>query len=604
MTIDKAQAQTLVTDSVSSFCLNNDKYGHDDTTITITATKEVKKSKKKKKKKEGKKRKRSSSSNNNKKKKKKNREKVPTTLSTTEERKATGQATALEILEQMVCDAVVERVAESVTNADNDGTSLQKQEEKHSSSSKKKNKKPLTTAERRAKSSGGVVEGSKKDKLVVAAALPVVATIVAVADADDSVDVDNERRTLIPKPQFRRKKKGTPIVMPSSRKEIERQVSNSGMLENVPHQKSDAVAEIVQEIMEMEFHPEIESKYSSYDNDPPSGTPRQQLRQLFLQFTEKEMKEFEDYVMTIVPLNNNARYNHQSKQALRKFFGKDGKLIDKDTIERCIYGPKAVLNTTGLHPKDYRVYPFSSELIEITKLLTKIVKEELGPAYDDFEFDFNFMEIKMYLGKDMFQDANGNPIQDNGGDSIRVDNNQSVGPHNDLVFDDNGKQDSKDTARGDHPISTFTLGSTRKLIIRWFKKGKSKKSKWKKIKSSRRVTELEDGSIFILVPSDEIPQEFHDFLYKTKHEGKFTHKSASGVSFGFVFRSVKSTSFFDIKTNCWKWDKDKNYKELVTKMLNEGERCKKHAAFPESNPKTSKDVKAVKNNIVNFVTKC
>ena len=349
--------------------------------------------------------------------------------------------------------------------------------------------------------------------------------------------------------------------------------------------------------------PEMASQYFSFENH--DTTPRRRLHQLFLELTETVMDKFEDHIMAIVPLCNDARMNHQSKQAIRIFFGREGKIINEDVVERYIYGPKAVMTTTGLHPSNYRVYPFTPLLVKIVDQLTKIIQEELGPEWADFNFDFNFMEIKVYQGKDMFRDENDNPIKDDNDESIRDDNNQSVGLHNDLNIKDNGKQSKKDTARGDHPIVTYNVGSTRNLVFRWLQKEEMKKDekeepKWKVIKNGSRVIELEDGSIFVLLPADETPQAINDVLFKTQHEGKFSHQGATGMSLGFVFRSVKSKSLFHRSTNCWQWDMDKKYQQVVNGSL-KGKWGKKHEEFPVSNPKAAKDVNAIKENVKKFI---
>lgn len=358
-----------------------------------------------------------------------------------------------------------------------------------------------------------------------------------------------------------------------------------------------------------EFHPDLASQYFSIvaEESTVGVEKRRKLRHLFHRLIKEEvMHNFEDLLYSIAPLNNNVRSNHQSRQAIRIFFGKDVNSIDDVTVvRRYIYGPMAVLETTGLHPKDYRVHPFSPLLIEISEELTKIVRQELC---DDFDFDFNFMEIKVYVGKDMFCDENGVRLQDDNGAFIRDDNNQTVGLHNDLVFNDAGDQSCNDTSRGDHPIATFTLGSTRKLVFHWLKKKKkvddngNSKSKWEKVVKGRHAIELEDGSIFVLLPSDEIPQQWNEFLYKTQHEGMFSHKGASGVSFGFVFRSVKSTSSFKRSTNCWDWNSDEQYRDIVNNKVLQRAKSKMLSDFQSRNiNKSGRDILGFKDNIIKFL---
>ena len=65
--------------------------------------------------------------------------------------------------------------------------------------------------------------------------------------------------------------------------------------------------------------------------------------------------------------------NYQRKQAIRLFFArnKSGTCISKKAVTRFVYGPLAVLKSTGAHPStDYKIYPFLDELSNIVKQLT------------------------------------------------------------------------------------------------------------------------------------------------------------------------------------------------------------------------------------------
>lgn len=68
----------------------------------------------------------------------------------------------------------------------------------------------------------------------------------------------------------------------------------------------------------------------------------------------------------------------------------------------------------------------------------------------------------------------------------------------------------------------------------------------------------------VLFPNDESPLRINDLLYKTKHKAKFTN---TGMSFGFVFRRVNTTSLFDSETNCWDWTYDDVFRDYVEKKM-------------------------------------
>ena len=280
-------------------------------------------------------------------------------------------------------------------------------------------------------------------------------------------------------------------------------------------------------------------------------------------------------------------------------FGMNGIEVDKKVVMRRIYGPMAVVKTTGPHPSQgFRVYPFSPELISIRTFLTEELRRHLSPhQLNGVDLDFNFMEIKIYKGRDIFQDDSGNPITDINNKPVRTDCNKSVGMHNDLDFADDGTQTKNDTARGNHPILTYTLGSGRELILH---RKKKKANVWRSCpKNSERIFELQDGSMFILLPADEIPQKIGKSLYKTQHMAKF---KGEGLSIGFVFRSVKAQSFFNKETNEWLWKKDTKYKNKVTAHLKRTEKVYETMNSPTARQGTDAEISVLQRNMLRFIT--
>lgn len=75
-------------------------------------------------------------------------------------------------------------------------------------------------------------------------------------------------------------------------------------------------------------------------------------------------------------------------------------LPDVNVVERYIHGPLAGLKSTSndLNKGDLKVLSFCDNLDDISQLLAARIKESCPSA----DVDFNFLEIKLYLGGDMF----------------------------------------------------------------------------------------------------------------------------------------------------------------------------------------------------------
>ena len=126
-------------------------------------------------------------------------------------------------------------------------------------------------------------------------------------------------------------------------------------------------------------------------------------------------------------------------------------------------------DSKDMHPKDYHVHPFDDLIHDIITDLVFVLRYKLGEDFDDFKFKFNFLEIKMYLGKQIFKNDNNSVILDNDKNELKLKKCYNlVGHHRDLIFGDNGEQCRSDTARPDHPIVTYNVGCTRKLRFQWW----------------------------------------------------------------------------------------------------------------------------------------
>lgn len=427
------------------------------------------------------------------------------------------------------------------------------------------------------------------------------------------------------KPAQKRRRKGNPIPKPGS----------------PGHHKFETTAkfreillEQINKIEEPRNFPPLKS-FHVKAKERATQLEKEAFKWVLMELTSKL---YPDSIVPIIPSTNSLRMSHQSPQALRVFFSarvislprtgtaeqldykKVSKLemienteknfgekpmeidynydyndYDDETIEkRYSYGLLSIINTTGFHPtRDMKVHPFSPRLERIVGLLEEELRKHLSKdcKYRD-KLNFNSLEVKIYHGKDMFWDETGKPLSDDAGNPIRDDCNNQVNLHNDLCFDDNGFQSLDDTARGDHPIVTLTIGSERRLtFVQKWKKGR----KWEN--GEKQGFDLGQGSIFCLMPDDEIPQTIGDKLFKTQHGARF---SGEGVSIALVFRSVKTHSLFDKRSHKWQWRLDRKYEEAVSMHLEN--KWKRHES--ESSERSSKDrteVKAMRKKAEEFL---
>jgi len=285
--------------------------------------------------------------------------------------------------------------------------------------------------------------------------------------------------------------------------------------------------------------------------------------------TKSIIDNLEDVVESIKPFTNSVRENFQSPQAVRIFFAKDcvkavARIVDDSGVNRSIvrryaYGPTAVLTSTGFHPSSgYKVRPLSGDMKTAMLALEQYIEILSGKTTK-----FNVVEVKMYLGKDMF------PAKDDMIGKIRNNSSMQVGSHCDLQFDNNQKQKTSDSARGDHNIVTYTIGSPRDYIVQAYQTDNSmpkQKQSWTPC-GPKKAIKLKHRCINVLSPDDEKPTPGDDpnspFLYKRKHEVKMRD---NGFSFAFVFRAVKETStslfFKDNDTWAWKHEETKTKKEM------------------------------------------
>ncbi len=231
-------------------------------------------------------------------------------------------------------------------------------------------------------------------------------------------------------------------------------------------------------------------------------------------------------------------------------------------ISRVIYGASSVMKTTGPWPTNYRVFPLDDEMKMFVKEFLTEIRRHRQNEYKSFDFQFNFLEIKIYLGPKMFQTDSGETLLDWNGKPLNKKSNKIIRAHCDVQFDDNGIQKESDSVNGMHPTLTYNIGCTRKLeFIRLRKRSQTSDGRrfpWEKSTKSEIIAfSLSDNSVFLLSPEDEKPKRKQNTLFKEQHQGTFREE---GISIGLVFRSVKDTSYFHQDTNLWLWTLDEKHK--------------------------------------------
>ena len=121
-----------------------------------------------------------------------------------------------------------------------------------------------------------------------------------------------------------------------------------------------------------------------------------------------------DNMVPITPSTNQTMMKYESPQAMRFFFST--KVIDNDDDDntnnndnneksvsrRFAYGMTAVANSYGSDPTTgYKVFEFDKKMTDIVEELSRLLS--LTDKFPEPEFEFNSLEIKLYHGKDIFQ---------------------------------------------------------------------------------------------------------------------------------------------------------------------------------------------------------
>ena len=334
-------------------------------------------------------------------------------------------------------------------------------------------------------------------------------------------------------------------------------------------QEANSASRSVTDTNSMNFQRKLRSHSMRELKATGSGfTPRQLYSKIYLrqQFSIRALplaiswckteflKLYTTLIVRIAPGTNAAKWSHQTPQPLRMFYSRfDLDSRWKNTSKRFLYGAKGVFSSTGIHPNNFKVRPFTAEL----EGLASLVQEATGILV-------TALEIKIYQGDQILMDKNtGIGLLDNLGNPLKLHSNSSTRKHTDTRVDKDGKQLSTDSVCIDQSIATFTVGSSRKLSFHHMTKLEFS-DKWIETKPLGQQFDLEHGSLFVLSPQDETPKLFKGTYHKAKHSAKLMGQD---ISFAFIFRSVKEESWFDSTTHQWTWNKDPNYIQYIPGVI-------------------------------------
>jgi hypothetical protein len=174
---------------------------------------------------------------------------------------------------------------------------------------------------------------------------------------------------------------------------------------------------------------------------------------------------------------------------------------------------------------------FAHELLDYLRQNKK--KLFRGADAMDLEQAFNSVTILTYIGNDIIDEIN----------------SSSLSMHADQVYSTDGVfSTTKNTQKVNTPVVTVTMGDERTLHMA--KRRVTKPGVWTELDDETNIPfKLNNGSVFVLHPSDEVPKE-RDGAGEAKSQ--FHHggvKVTEGLSFAIVFRTVTQKAKIHIADN-------------------------------------------------------
>ena len=211
---------------------------------------------------------------------------------------------------------------------------------------------------------------------------------------------------------------------------------------------------------------------------------------------------------------------------LRIYYGLSKECTSSLNAIRPTYGPTSTASSVGMDPHNFSMKAMSLSLYNIGEKIRCFLQRECKDISSSYLGEsFNHCTVLIYSG------------ENNNGSS-----NSSLSFHSDCTFDHKGNFiASRNSQQRNTCVAVLTLGDSRTL---YFKKrivtnSKCGKTKWIVTQDKGLSYELNDNSVFMLHPEDEIPRvrEGDDIISQYIHGG-VNITNSNDLSIAFAFRVV------------------------------------------------------------------
>ena len=232
---------------------------------------------------------------------------------------------------------------------------------------------------------------------------------------------------------------------------------------------------------------------------------------------------------------------------LRVYYGLSKYCSKSLNAIRPTYGPISTASSVGMDPHNFSTKPMSHSLYMIGEKVRCYLRQQVQDTYATYlQESFNHCTVLVYSG------------ENNNGAS-----NSSLPFHSDCTFDHKGNFiRSRNSQRQDTCVAVLTLGDSRTL---YFKKrivtdSTRGKSKWIITQDAGVSYDLNDNSVFMLNPEDEIPRKRGGDEYISQYiHGGVNITNRNDLSIAFAFRVVSIDREFD-PVSCKLLPKDSDLK--------------------------------------------
>ena len=208
---------------------------------------------------------------------------------------------------------------------------------------------------------------------------------------------------------------------------------------------------------------------------------------------------------------------------LRIYYGLSKSSTRSLNAIRPTYGPISTSSSVGMDPNNFSTKPLSLNMYNIGEEIRSYLLQKTCSRTKTFlKFPFNHCTVLVYSG------------DNNNGRS-----NSSLAYHSDCTFDHNGKYiTARNSQRENTSVAVLTLGDSRKLHFRkrLLVEGSTKRPRWAMTDDKCVTFNLDENSVFLLHPDDEIPSKRcgDNNLSQYVHGGvNITNKNDLSVAFAF-----------------------------------------------------------------------